>query len=379
MNNWVIRLFTWFFRLFPINPAKVLFQSYYGANYGCNPKYLSEYIVCNHSERLKPVWAFTDIEKYRGIPGIGLVRYGSVRYFFHLCTAGTIVHNYRMPVWYKKRERQLYIQTWHSSLRLKMIERDAEKSLKPNYKEMALHDSEQISLLLSGCKFSSEIFHRAFWYDGELLEAGTPRTDIFFHSSDSIKRKVYEALGISLSRKTLLYAPTFRESHTTEAYDVDFCRVTQALERRFGGEWVVVLRLHPHLMNISSRWVGEGEAQIVDATRYDDIQELLCSVDAVISDYSSLVFDYMFTGRPIWLYASDYEVYRDKERGLYFTLEDLPFSLAQTNEVLISLIEKFDRESYQDRVNAFHKKTGNFEVGKASEIITNRILKEQKL
>ena len=138
-------------------------MSYYGSQYGCNPKYLSQYIVA-HYPGYDVVWAFVHPKQYRNIAGIRIVRYLSIRYFYELCTCKVLITNYRMTLLFQKRKKQCYIQTWHSSLRLKMIERDVEDKLPVNYKRMALKDSLNIDYLLSGCGYSTSIFHSSFWY-----------------------------------------------------------------------------------------------------------------------------------------------------------------------------------------------------------------------
>lgn len=100
------------------------------------------------------------------------VKYFSIRYFYELSTSKVIITNYRLPQYFKNAQIK-HIQTWHSSLRLKMIENDAVETIPTSYIKMAKHDSRQIDILLSGCEFSTQIFKRAFWYDGEILECGT--------------------------------------------------------------------------------------------------------------------------------------------------------------------------------------------------------------
>lgn len=122
------------FRILPVERNKVLFFSYYGEQYSGSPKYISRYLA-GHS-KMKQVWAFTDCGKHR-MRNARTVRFGHPGYYFHLATAGVIITNYRMPEEFVKRKGQTYIQTWHSSLRLKMIEKDAEDTLPENYVRMA--------------------------------------------------------------------------------------------------------------------------------------------------------------------------------------------------------------------------------------------------
>lgn len=167
-----------FFSFLPIKKNKILFFSYYGNQYGCNPKYISQYLI-KKNLNYKIIWAFTKPEKYN-ISEVKKVKYHSFRFFYELCTSKVIITNYRMITLFKKRRNQLYIQTWHSSLRLKTIEKDAIASLPQSYIKMAQQDSQYIDCLISGCKFSTDIFKSSFWYNGSILECGTPRNDLFF-------------------------------------------------------------------------------------------------------------------------------------------------------------------------------------------------------
>lgn len=352
----------------PITRKKVLFMSYYGSQYGCSPKYLSEYITQHHKD-WKVVWAFTEPQKH-SIPGILKVRYLSFRYFYELCTSQVIITNYRMTSLFHKRKGQTYIQTWHSSLRLKMIEKDAESSLPPHYVEMAKKDSLQIDYLLSGCAYSTSIFQRCFWYDGPILPTGTPRNDVLFHPNVSLKQKIKERLQIPEQTKVVLYAPTFRKGNSMECYNLNYTQLIHSLQKQQNTDWVVLVRLHPHLRNLSQSLLKD-EKQVLDVTDYDDIQELLCIADMVISDYSSLIFDFAMTARPCFLYVPDLEAYTSKDRSLYFNIRELPFPISLTNEELCHQIERFQINSYQKQVTSFLDTIGSYENGQACEKVFN--------
>lgn len=345
-------------------------MSYYGSQYGCNPKYLSEYVVRMHPD-WDVVWAFTDVDDH-DILGIRKVRYMSFKYFFELCTARVVVSNYRMLEYFKKRKNQYYIQTWHSSLRLKMIEKDVEKSLKPNYVKMAKADSKNIDLLLSGCEKSTEIFKNCFWYEGEITPSGTPRSDIFFaKDKENILREIKSKLNLSEGNRVVLYAPTFRKDEGLECYNVDFNVLQNELTKKYGGSWKVLVRLHPHLLNKSKQLLDGYGA--IDVTSYDDIQELLMLADVLITDYSSVMFDFAPSLRPCFLYATDLEQYQKSDRNLYFKIEELPFDVCLSNEKLCESIQNFDVDVYVNRVNDFLARIGSYEDGLASERVTKRI------
>lgn len=360
------------FKLFPIKKNKIFFLSYYGSQYGCNPKYITEYILSNYPKnRFDLVWAFNDVNSKESISGVRKVKTMSWAYFYELCTSKVIITNFRTTDLFIKRKNQYYIQTWHSSLRLKQIEKDARDQLTENYIQMAQKDSLKCNLLLSGCKFSTDIFRRAFWYDGPIFEHGTPRNDLLFHEDSLTRVKILEKLKIPRSAKIILYAPTFRKNQSLEIYNLDFTNILDKLSRRFGGDWFFLRKLHPHL--ISQTGELAPNSNVLDVTSYDDIQELLAVSDVVISDYSSLIFDFALTKRPCFLYVPDIEDYLMNDRQLYFDLRQLPFVSATSNEQLLAEIDNFDSENYMNRLSGFLTRVGSYEEGRACESLLRHI------
>lgn len=372
MKIYLYRLITRLFSLFPIKKNKILFFSYYGSQYGCSPKYISKALQQNIKKRdFDIVWALNRNNINQQIIGVRKVRIMSLRYFYELATAKVIVTNFRTSKDFVKRKEQFYIQTWHSSLRLKKIEKDAEVFLTEEYIKAAKEDSLKCDLLLSGCKFSTDIFNRAFWYKGEILKAGTPRNDVFFKNNIEITERVKRSLGISKDTKLLLYAPTFRKDKEAEFYDLDYEQIIKGLKQKFGGEWHTIIRLHPHVAHLNKSEI-KGVTNVSD---YDDVQELLCASQVLISDYSSLIFDFALSKRPCFLYMPDYKEYLKKERELYFNIEELPFPASLNMEGLISGIGCFDLEEYKKKINKFNRITGSYERGRASGDLARRIEK----
>ncbi|HHW37921.1 MAG TPA: glycerophosphotransferase [Bacillales bacterium] len=360
------------FNCFPIKKNKLFLFSYYGSQYGCNPKYITEYILENYPKgQFDLVWAFNDLKSKKHLTGFRKVKTMSLKYFYELCTSKVIITNFRTTDLFIKRKDQYYIQTWHSSLRLKQIEEDAMDALPYHYVEMAKKDSLKCDLLLSGCKYSSEIFKRAFWYDGEILESGTPRNDELFQNRLVEKYEILERVNIPRNRKIVLYAPTFRKDNSLEVYDLDYSKVLEKLRERFGGTWTFLVKLHPHLMSQSNQLIyGDN---VLDVTSYDDIQELLSISDVLISDYSSLMFDFSITERPCFLYVPDFIDYVKQDRKLYFDIAELPFINVASNHELLNKIEGFNFEEYSHNLSAFLKTIGSFEDGKANESLLKKI------
>lgn len=348
--------------------------SYYGSQYGCNPKYISEYIL-KHTpkEKFDLVWAFNDLKTKELVGNVRQVKLMSLAYFYELCTSKVIITNYRTTSLFVKRKNQYYIQTWHSSLRLKQIEKDAENVLPPPYIQMAKKDSMKCDLLLSGSRYSTDIFKRSFWFNGEIFEHGTPRNDLLFQSNVNKRDEVLKKLNIPSSCKILLYAPTFRKNNGLDVYDIDYQELSKTLVETFGGDWMILVKLHPHLISKSSELVHSEK--VMNVTTYDDIQELLLVANILISDYSSLIFDFLITKRPCLLYIPDIEKYTSSDRKLYFDVRELPFINATSNHDLLEKIIHFDNNDYQQELTKFLNRIGSYEEGKACQCLLERIEK----
>lgn len=372
VKKWLAIAVSYLFRCFPIKHNKILFFSYYGSQYGCNPKYISEYIAAHYPEgKFDVVWAFSDPGAKQIPKQFRVVRMLTLRYFYELSTAKIIITNYRMTDLFIKRKHQYYIQTWHSSLRLKQIEKDAEDVLPAKYVDMAKKDSQKCDLLLSGCQYSTEIFRRAFWYEGDIFEHGTPRNDGLFQRDMRTRADVLDKLDIKQETSVLLYAPTFRKTSNSNAYKLNWTEITQRLENKFGGDWMILVKLHPHVASESNQLAFTKN--VMNVSRHDDIQELLMSADILISDYSSLIFDFSITKRPCFLYVYDVDDYINQERKLYFDIENLPFISAGNNNELLDKINDFNEKAYRSDLEVFLKQVGTYEEGNANASLLHRI------
>lgn len=348
--------------------------SHLGKNYSCNPKYLCEYLLANHRNNFVLFYLYdpTNCNPKVFPPGVIPLNIYSKRFAYEMATCGWFVSNTRVPDWfnYNPRKGQKYIQTWHSSLRLKMIEADA--NLGKEYETLAKNDSAKIEAIVSGCRFSSDTFHRAFWYKGKLLEFGTPRIDYLLNLTMNEKSAIYAKAGLPSDTKYVLYAPTFRKGGDLSAYSIDFQAFVKSLMNRFGGEWKILFRLHPNLKDKVN--VSNLSKSCIDMTNYSDIQELIVVSDILITDYSSCMFDMAFMKKLCILYTSDLKHYLSKERNLYFDIESLPFPLAQNNKELAEIIEGYSEDKYRRDLSGFMRNIGSYEEGKACARIAKYII-----
>ena len=255
--------------------------------------------------------------------------------------------------------QKFYIKTWHSPLRIKKIEKDAINHLSDYYKKCMENDSKMIDVILSGSTFSSNIYKNAFIYNGDILEIGTPRCDIFFDKKhmQKLKLDIKKRYGLD-NRKIILYAPTFRKHKTNYNYLMDFKYVYSKIKANYN----LLVRSHP-----SQKIDFDNVNEYIDVSDYPDMQDLLCSVDILITDYSSCSFDMLIANKPCILLTKDLSEYVKNERGLYFDFKDLPFIKCNSDEDLVNIINNFKTDEYYKNSNKFKLGIGMKEIGTASK------------
>ena len=343
------------FSLLPKDRKKVFCQSFIGRGYSDNPKPLAEELL---RRGYSVYWTVKGEKEAASLPKeIHPVFLGTFGEIYHRATAGVWIDNCRKWGHLFKRPGQYYIQTWHG-FPLKRIEGDAVEALDPEYVETAKKDSQMADLFLSDSRFLTEIYRRAFWYDGDILECGFPRNDLLFGEHPELAEKVRNALGLEQGKRLLLYAPTYRKDKGLSVYDVDYARCVKALEKRFGGEWLILARLHPNVAEKAAEL--KLPPMVRNASDYPDIGELYLACDALLTDYSSSMFDFMNTGKPCFLYVNDLAAY-ENDRNFTFDLNLLPFSRVADNNALEESILSFEEGRQAEKVQEFRREFGMVE------------------
>lgn len=368
----VVHSFMYLCRLTPIDKNKIVIMNYYGGGFGDNGKAIAKQLH-KQNPNLKIVWPVTEGNKNKLPAYCTPVIFRSLKYYREMATAAAWVDNSRKAADIVKRKGQFYVQTWHGMMGLKKVEKDAEDNLSHGYIVDAKHDSKMADVILSGCKFFTDLCKRAFWYDGEILECGSPRLDILFENADEISKNVRDKLEIDSQKKVILYAPTFRNDGNTDCYIQKYEEILESLSSAYGNEWVFAVRLHPNISD-KANFIKYNN-KVINATTYPDLYELILTADIVISDYSSLMFEASIIKKPVFLYVADIDSYK-AERGVYFELEELPFSLSTNEEDLLDKLKNFDNKYYLKRLNEFNNGVVSYESGTASNIVAQRILEE---
>lgn len=379
-NNIVMRLLRrafWIFcRIIPVNRNKVVFSSYYGRDLSDNPLAVLNALL-KKKTNLKCVWVLAQDKNNGQFPEkVTYTKLNTFDYIYHMSTAKIWVDNARKQ-YCMKRKNQFYMQTWHGGFGLKKVEKDAFDSLEKEYQIMATRDAAMVDVMTSNSRTLSDLYRNAFWFEnGEIIEKGLPRNDVLFHATPGQKQEIRESLQLPNDVRICTYAPTFRKDKGLGAYNMDYHRAAKALSERFGGKWIILLKLHPNIFKQSDA-ISCDNVTVFNASYYNDIQDLYLISDAVITDYSSVMFDYMLTGKPVFLYASDVEEYR-KDRDFFIPLESLPFPLAVNNEEMEARILNYSAETEERNVRAFMDRHGFCETGHAADAAVKWILEKME-
>ena len=371
--------FAIFFAGLPIKKNKIVFCNYMGCGYGCNPKYIAEEII-NQNLPVEIVWLtkkdFMDKDKFPSC--IRLVDYSNIhKCLQELATAKIWIDNSRKFGYIKKglfkKRGQIYINTWHGSLGIKRLDKDVDKyNNNVLWRKVAIKDSDMIDIMVSNSDFETDIYRNAMWFKNKIIEIGHPRNDIFFRNRNELRSEICKKLDISEDKKIALYVPSFRDNLRIDCFDLDYKKLKEALEKKTGEEWIIITKFHPRNL-FKIKYLNDRQAEYKkDVSFYPDIQELLVISDIIISDYSSCMFDYLFTGRPCFIYAVDIEKYNN-ERGFYFKLDETPFPIAENNDELVNNIFNFSKEIYDRKCKEFLSARKVTENGNASKLLVEHI------
>ena len=326
-------------RRYPVEEDLIIFESYMGRKYSCSPRAIFEAMERLERETgarpYRKVWAFEDPEGYRYLqekyPGTILVKYGSREYYACYGKAKYWVTNYVLQPGIAKKREQIYVQTWHGTP-LKKIAFDVPRSsynwmtrLRLSYRYRK--ESRIIDYMVSPSEFYSKVVRRAFRLgkSARMLQMGYPRNDSLFLEAGNaeylsgIKKKI----GIPEDKKVILYAPTWRSGSYdfVNGHYFEAGSIFEDLKRSLGDSAVVLYRTHYF---IKKNQDPAMEGFVYDVSSYDEVNDLYLIADMLITDYSSVFFDYANLERPILFYMFDFEDYREEMQDFYFDIKYLP-------------------------------------------------------
>lgn len=356
----------------PVRSNWVLFESHMGKQYSDSPKYIYEELISS-GDKYKYIWSLQDPDHIE-IPGNPVkVKRNSLKHFYYMNRAKYWVDNQGMAHLGNKKENQVYVQTWHGTP-LKRMGYDLKRLPSTNELARLSFHSASWDYLITPNNYTTKILKRAFRYSGDILETGYPRNDILIKKPADVIEMTKSFYNIPEGKKVILFAPTFREwdpnSFQKVADDV------LKLSRKLDEDSVILLRLHYLLSNRISQL--ELPNNVINASNYQDIQELYLISDLLITDYSSVMFDYALLKRPIVLYCYDLEEYMTR-RGMYFDFEkSAPGPIYKTIEEVIDFVANEEEyNDYNGRLENFVEKFGSLEDGTASAQVVKKVFRNK--
>lgn len=363
----IFRAFLRIFYIFKIDEKRIMYISYDSLQFSCNPKYLYEYLKINRDE-FKSVWSFVNPQKFK-INSIK-VKKNSVMYFYYLLTSKFIITNTYFGTYIPYRKRQVIVNTWHGGGAYKKVAMATENSSYNRF-FFKIHN-KHISYFISNCEeFTERVLKESFNYNGKVLNFGMPRNTMFYKNGYT-NAEVKNKLNLSKNTRIVLYAPTSVAylSKGFKMLDVDM--MLKLLDEKFGLNFIFLYRLHHSETNLN---IFKEHRNLINVSDYDDMQELLLISDVLISDYSSSIWDFSITHRPIFLFLPDYNL-ESINKKLYTPINEWPYPVAFTFEELIKNIRNFDDLAYRTKIDQHQLKLGSYENRDSVEKIEKVVFKE---
>lgn len=350
-----------------VQQKTVVFRSFGGKSYSDNPRAISEAL-----HKLSPdteiCWILTNPESKRSVvPDYVKCIPGEDKFAVHkiLSVASVYVDNFGFPYLPKSR-KQMFIQTWHGDKAFKKVL----YACRPKKEQKGVFEERPgyCDYAIAGSDYGEMQYRTAFHYNGPVLKFGMPRNDKLLQEDVTLIRRIREATNIPTGAKVLLYAPTLRQeaadkNKPQQIQTLDLLATLNCLEKRDGCQWVCLVRAHPSVVGLEG--VAESE-RIIMASGYEDMSDLLLVSDMLITDYSSCAGDFALTRRPIVLFQSDMQEYLEKDRTLYFNIEDSPYFVAKSQKELEELISAMTAERARENCEAILAFYGNTESGRAA-------------
>ena len=376
-----------------VDEKTLLFCCFNGKSYSCSPKAIYEYMInTDEFKDYKFIWAFVDDKKYKYLEeniNTTVVKIREKEYKKYLAKAKYCIFNYKIPDFLYPKKNQIFVQCWHGTP-LKRLGCDLEHfdnvlntidGIKKRYKI----EASKFTYFISPSKFASEKFISAWnlkeiGKENIIVEEGYPRNDFLFNYKEKDVQQIRKKLGIENdNRKIILYAPTYRsDQHQTGLgyvykEEIDF----KKMEEKFGKEYLILFR--PHYFIANSFDFDKYKGFVYNVANIDDINELYIISDILITDYSSVFFDYANLKRPMIFFMYDLEHYKNESNGFYIDLNELPGPIVETQEDLEKSIEDVDFNiGSSKKYKEFNEKYNYLDDGNASKRVIEKVILEME-
>ena len=360
--NFVMRFFNFFFA----KKNTVVFCSFNGKQYSCNPKAISEKLH-ELNKKIKIIWIVEN--KSISLPNyVKKVKKGTIGYLFALATAKVWVDNCNKPEYLYKSKKQLYIQTWHGDCGFKRLAGDEKCGNIPNEKIL------KFDIAIAGSDFAiNYIYKKCFCFNGKFIDNGMPRNDILLMHNNEYKNKIKNALNIDKNTKIVIFCPTFSDKYANKPVKQEFpfniSKLLITLEKSTNSKWILLYRSH-HVKSVS---YNLESTLCRDVSDYGDMADLLFVSDFLITDYSSSACDFILANKPAILFQIDKE-YTDY-RNLIVEDNENPFIIAHSEEELYDYSSTIVIKSNYDYFDKIKKFYGMRQKNNSSYYICEYIIK----
>lgn len=369
--------FLYSFRIFGVRRNRVVLINSLAKTYSDNIKYVGDELLSKYGNDLEIIVALGSLDDSEALleKGFKVTKFNSLKYFFYVMTCQAFVTTATGFSYIPIRKSQYVINTWHGGGAYKKAGLDMFKNASI-YKHDLKMSADKTAIFVSSSKKFSDVMAKSMMIPRDKFwEIGLARNDVLLNPSQSRIEEIKKSIGVDTETKIVLYCPTYRkpkDNYFNESvaitYGLDPDRVCEALVKRFGGKWKFAYRMHPNIKEENDEFKNRG----INLTKYPDMQDLLLVADVMINDFSSSMWDYMLTGKPCFLYATDMDHYIATTE-LYTPMNELPYPQARSNEELVNCIENFDEKEYKRRCDQNYNDFGGCETGEASQLIAKRI------
>ncbi|GGK01606.1 CDP-glycerol:poly(glycerophosphate) glycerophosphotransferase [Lentibacillus kapialis] len=365
----------------PVKKNTIMFESFLGKQFSDSPRAIYEYLIENYPEYQMYWSADRRHTKFFEDKNVNYVRRFSIRWLILMSRAEFWVSNSRLPLWIPKPKHTTYLQTWHGTP-LKRLAVDMDEVHMPGtnsvkYKRNFVKATSRWDYLVSPNAYSTEIFKRAFQFQGEMVESGYPRNDFLINdNNEQTIRSIKERIDLPTDKKVILYAPTWRDNqfYGKGKYRFQLEMDLAKMQKHLGDDYIILLRMH--YLVAEQLDVDDFQGFVFDVSFHEDIRELYLISDMLITDYSSVFFDYANLKRPMLFFVYDIEEYRDNLRGFYFDFEaKAPGPLVQTTDEILDVIQEIDQNGFKpsETTQNFYKRFCYLEDGQASERVAKDV------
>jgi CDP-glycerol glycerophosphotransferase (TagB/SpsB family) len=343
----------------------VFFESFFGRNASCNPLAIDRALATLRPDVAR-YWSVTDASVAVPDGAIALIE-GSAEWWRIRGSARLLIVNDWLRKRYKRRRHQKVLQTWHGTMLKKLALSRAHQGLRPAIATVL--ESGRWDVMLAQNPHSAKVFRRSYAFRGPIWQEGYPRDDIL-RTGDA--ETVRARLGLPDDVTIVLYAPTWRDDRPDHVDHLD----AASFAERLGPGYVTLVRGHSRTLLPGHDVSAPG---VLDVTGYPDVSELFLVADLLVTDYSSVMFDFSVTGKPIFFFTPDLEAYRDQLRGFYFDL--LPVAPGPVSSSLDELLAQMDEvdavvADYADRYEAWRRRFNPHDDGGAGERVVRRLIAE---